>query len=40
MLNLVQKVTPAVAKYNATLSTLATMLENYKGMMLGMKLKK
>ncbi len=40
LLNLVQKVTPAVAKYNATMSTLATMLENYKGMKLGMKLKK
>ncbi len=40
LLTLVQKVTPTVAKYNATLGTLATMLENYKGMKLGMKLKK
>ena len=40
MLGLVQKVAPTAASYSTTLATLATMLENYKGMMLGMKLKK
>jgi hypothetical protein len=40
LLNLVQKVTPTAAKYSTTLSTMATLLESYKGMMLGMKLKK
>lgn len=40
MLSLVQKVAPTAASYSATLATLATMLESYKGMMLGMKLKK
>ena len=40
MLSLVQKVAPTAASYSTTLATLATMLESYKGMMLGMKLKK
>ena len=40
LLGLVQKATPIVAKYNATFATIASLLENYKGMMLGMKLKK
>ena len=40
MLTLVQKVMPTAATYSATLATLSTMLESYKGMMLGMKLKK
>ena len=40
MLGLVQKVAPTAASYSATLATLSTMLENYKGMMLGMKLEK
>ena len=40
MLTLVQKVAPTAASYSATLATLSTMLENYKGMMLGMKLEK
>ncbi len=40
MLSLVQKVAPTAASYSTTLATLATMLENYKSMMLGMKLKK
>ena len=40
MLGLVQKVAPTAAKYSNTLATLATLIENYKGMMLGMKLKK
>ena len=40
MLALVQKVMPTAATYSATLATLSTMLESYKGMMLGMKLKK
>ncbi|MBQ5663513.1 MAG: DUF4923 family protein [Bacteroidaceae bacterium] len=40
MLNLIQKVTPTAAKYSTTIATLSTLLENYKGMMLGMKLKK
>jgi hypothetical protein len=40
MLGLVQKVAPTAAKYSNTLATLATLIENYNGMMLGMKLKK
>jgi hypothetical protein len=40
MLGLVQKVAPTAAKYSKTLATLATLIENYNGMMLGMKLKK
>jgi len=40
MLTLVQKVAPTAAKYSTTLATLSTLLESYKGMMLGMKLKK
>ena len=40
MLGLVQKVTPTAAKYSTTIATLATLIENYNGMMLGMKLKK
>lgn len=40
MLGLVQKVAPAAASYSTTIATLATLLENYKGMMLGMKLEK
>lgn len=40
MLSLVQKVAPTAASYSSTLATLSTLLESYKGMMLGMKLKK
>ena len=40
MLGLVQKVAPTAAKNSNTLATLATLIENYNGMMLGMKLKK
>ena len=40
LLGLIQKVAPTAAKYSTTLSTLATLLENYNGMMMGMKLKK
>ena len=40
MLALVQKVTPVAASYSTTLATLSALLENYKGMMLGMKLEK
>ena len=40
MLGLVQKVAPTAASYSSTIATLAALLENYKGMMLGMKLEK
>ena len=40
MLGLVQKVAPTASKYSTTLATLSALIENYNGMMLGMKLKK
>lgn len=40
LLTLVKNVTPVASKYSTTLSTVSTLIENYKGMMLGMKLKK
>ena len=40
LLALIQKVTPTASKYSTTIATLSSLISNYKGMMLGMKLKK
>ena len=40
LFGLIQKVAPTASNYNTTLSTLTKLLENYNGMMLGVKLKK